>query len=246
MNHPSLSIIIPCYNEESVIYDTIKTIAAYLSAKDFDFEIIPVNDGSTDRTALEIDRARTELSTIRINPINNPFNQGKGKAVKDGVLQSQNDVIVFIDADLTVAIDELETFLPALETYDIVIASRALSKTIFEEYNPWYRVFLAKGFRFFHTLILGNSKTKDTQCGFKVFKKDVAQTIFRKVTIKRFAFDAEALFIATKLHYTVKQLPVTIHKDNRISRVNAITDPIDMLFALMKIRLKALLGKYDR
>lgn len=246
MNHPSLSIIIPCYNEESIIYNTVKTIATSLSSKGFDFEIIPVSDGSTDHTASEMKRAKDELPTFTINPINHPINQGKGQAIKDGVLQSHNDVIAFIDADLTVSIEELGVFLPELETHDIVIASRAHSDTLFEENNPWYRIVLAKGFRFFQTLLLGSSDIKDTQCGFKVFKKDVAFAIFEKVTIKRFAFDAEALFLAEKFHYAIKQLPVTILKDHRISRVNALTDPINMFVSLIRIRSNDLYGKYDR
>ncbi len=126
-----------------------------------------------------------------------------------------------------------------------MIASRALNDTLFEEQNPWYRNTLAKGFRFFQTIILGNSDTKDTQCGFKVFTKKSAQTIFKKLTIKRFAFDAEALYLAEKFRYTIKQLPVTIRKDHRKSRVNALTDPVNMFFALLKIRLNDILGKYS-
>ncbi len=243
MRHSSLSIIIPCYNEEAVIFNTIAIIHAYLKQKMDHFEIIAVNDGSTDGTVHEIDRAKKIFGNIHL--INNPINQGKGQSIKSGVLQSQHDVIVFIDADLTVSINELEVFLPVLETCDIAIASRALQQTRFEENNPWYRVFLAKGFRFFSVLILGNSVIKDTQCGFKVFKANTAKDIFRRITIKRFAFDAEALFLAKRYGYTVKQLPVTIHRDTRESHVNAIIDPIDMLYALIKIRVNAILGTYD-
>lgn len=243
MSYPSLSVIVPCYNEEAIIFNTIATIHTFLYQKNASFEIIAVSDGSIDKTVSEIKRAKKHLQNVRL--IDNPINHGKGQAIKDGVLQSRNEIIVFIDADLTVSIEELQTFLPALETHDIVIASRALPKTIFEEDNPWYRIFLAQGFRFFQTLILGNSDIKDTQCGFKVFKREMAKKIFKQLTIKRFAFDAEALFLAKQFGYTIKQLPIIIHKDTRESHINAITDPINMLFALIKIRLNALLGRYD-
>ena len=246
MNHSSLSVIVPCYNEASVIYETLVTLADFLHSKGILFEIIPVDDGSTDTTVQEIKRAQKDLSHIVIKPIYNAINYGKGQAVKDGVAQSRHKIILFIDADLTISIEELETFLPEIDHHDIIIASRALAKTHFEENNPWYRVFLAKGFRFSQNIILGKTRIKDTQCGFKVFKKEVAKRIFKHVTIQRFAFDAEALFLAKKYKYSVKQLPVTIHKDTRESHVNAILDPINMIFALLKIRVNALLGKYDQ
>ena len=245
MNHSSLSVIVPCYNESSVIYATLKNIADFLYRQGVLFEIIPVDDGSTDRTSTEIKRAQQDLPHITINPIYNTVNHGKGQAVKDGVMQSQYDVIVFIDADLTVSIKELEVFLPELANHDIIIASRALVKTHFEESNPWYRTCLAKGFRFFQFIILGRTRIKDTQCGFKVFKKDIAKHIFAKITIQRFAFDAEALFVARKFKYSIRQLPVTIHKDTRQSHVNAILDPINMIFALLKIRINDIRGLYN-
>lgn len=246
MKSHSLSIIIPCYNEEAVIFDTINIISNFLSKLQADFEIIPVDDGSTDNTAHEIQRAQHALPNIIIRPVINTINQGKGQAVKDGVLQSKNNITVFIDADLTISIEELPSFLLEIDRHDIIIASRALAKTRFEENNPWYRLFLARGFRFFQTIILGKSRIKDTQCGFKVFKCNVAQHIFTQLTIKRFAFDAEALFLAKKFHYSIKQLPVTIHKDARQSHVNTILDPINMIFALIKVRFNDFFGKYTR
>lgn len=243
MTYPSISVIVPCYNEEAIIFNTIKNIYGFLNTNASIFEIIVVSDGSTDSTVSEIKRAQNEFKNIRL--IDNQANQGKGKAIKDGVLNSQNDIIVFIDADLTISINELETFLPYLANNDILIASRSLPETMFEEKNPWYRTLLAKGFRILRAIILGSSNIEDTQCGFKTFKKDTAKRIFEYVTIKRFAFDAETLFIAEKFCYTIKQLPITVRKDHRISRVNAIIDPINMLFALIRIRINSLLGKYN-
>jgi glycosyltransferase involved in cell wall biosynthesis len=246
MKQPSLSIVIPCYNEEALIYSTLATLADFLTTQSFDFELLPVNDGSTDRTQKEISKAIKDLAPCIIRPIHNPTNQGKGQAVKDGVLAAVNDIVAFIDADLTVSIEELLPFLEEIKTYDIVVASRALSKTHFEEANPWYRTFLAQGFRFFQTIVLGKSRIKDTQCGFKVFRLSIAHAIFSKVTVQRFAFDAEVLFLAKKFHTPIKQLPVTIRCDHRISRVNTLLDPINMFFALIKIRLNNLRGTYKQ
>lgn len=244
MEPTKISVVIPCFNEGQVIYSNIKKIAQYLSSRFATFEIIIVSDGSTDNTVKEATRAQEELPGVQIRIIANPRNQGKGQAVKDGALKSQYDVIMFLDADLTIPIEELEKFLPFLETSDILIASRLLPETVFKEKNPWYRTILARGFQIIQILILGNSEIIDSQCGFKVFKKDVALHIFPLLTIKRFAFDAEILFLANKLGYSIKQLPVTIQKDNRESHIRFISDPINMFLSLLKIRMNSVLGKY--
>jgi dolichyl-phosphate beta-glucosyltransferase len=240
----TLSVIVPCFNEEEIIYTNIHALAGYLKQHFGTFEIIVVNDGSTDHTAEEVEKAQKELPDASIHFINNSQNQGKGQAVKDGALQSQHEIVLFLDADLTVPIEEIEKFLPVLKENDIVIASRILPETVFEEKVPWYRAFLAKGFQISQRILTGNADIPDTQCGFKAFNQTAAKHIFPLLSVKRFAFDAEIIFLAQRFGYSIKQLPVRIQKDNRQSHIHVFRDPLNMFFDLMKIRTYALLGKY--
>lgn len=244
MLHKEISVVIPCYREAEVIESTLCSIYAYLKEHFERFEIIVVTDGSPDDTRKNIERlgaVQPEIPLILI-----PFgkNQGKGAAVKAGVLASHYDPVLFIDADLTISIDELEEFVPALETADIAIASRLISGSGFEESVPWYRVVMARGFHLLQILFLGNFEFSDTQCGFKLFRRETALELFRQATIRRFAFDAEILFLAAKAGKKVAILPVTVRKDPRNTNVDVLRDPVNMLFALLKIRLNDILGKY--
>jgi dolichyl-phosphate beta-glucosyltransferase len=153
--------------------------------------------------------------------------------------------VLFIDADLTISIKELEPFIVALESADIAIASRLVSGSSFEEPIPWYRVLLARSFHILQILLLGNFEFPDTQCGFKLFRRKTALKLFQQITIKRFAFDAELLFLATRHRTKVVSLPVTIKKDARNTNVRPIYDSFNMLFALLKIRCNQLTGRYN-
>lgn len=246
MRYPEISVVVPCYKEAEVIETNIRTLSDYLKERFERFEIIVVTDGSLDQTKENIEHlgnARPEIPIILI-----PFvkNQGKGSAVKAGILASKYDPVLFIDADLTIPINELEKFIPALESADMVIASRLVSGSRFEESIPWHRTLLARGFHILQIILLGNFEFSDTQCGFKLFRRDIAMKLFKKITIKRFAFDAELLFLAKKSNLKVAVLPVTIQKDSRNTNVDTIKDPINMFFALLKIRLNEWTGKYNK
>ncbi len=244
MANKEISIVVPCYKEAGVIEVNIETLYAYLKTRFDRFEIVVVTDGSPDDTRKNIEQlgmTRPEIPIVLI-----PFkqNQGKGAAVKAGVLASKYDPILFIDADLTIPIDELEKFVSALDSADIVIASRLVSGSHYEEPAPWYRVVMARGFHLLQILLLGNFEFSDTQCGFKLFRRETAIKLFKKITIKRFAFDAELLFLARKYNSKVDILPVIIKKDSRNTNVNTLSDPINMLAALFKIRFNDLFGRY--
>lgn len=244
MQFDQISVVVPCYKEAEVIENTIKTLNEYLKGHFLHFEIIVVTDGSPDYTKENVERfgnAHPEIPLILI-----PFgkNQGKGAAVKAGVLVSKYDPILFIDADLTIPIQELEKFISAIASADIAIASRLVSGSSFEEKSPWYRVLMARGFYLLQVLLLGNFEFSDTQCGFKLFRRETALKLFRKITIKRFAFDAELLFLASKYNSKVAILPVRIKKDQRNTNVRPLRDAINMLFALLKIRIKYWTGQY--
>lgn len=244
MKHQEISVIVPCYKESSVIEETIVTIFSYLQQNFEHFEIIVVTDGSPDDTARKVQALGKKRPDIPLVLISFKKNQGKGAAVKEGVLASRYELVLFIDADLTIPIEGLDKFLPATETSDIAIASRLVSGSVFEEKTPWYRTVLARCFHLLQILLLGNFEYSDTQCGFKLFRKKVSRELFERIRIKRFAFDAELLFLAKKLNFSVAVLPVTIRKDIRNTNVHVIHDPLNMLFALLKIRFNYWRGTY--
>lgn len=244
MKHQEISVIVPCYREETVIQSNILALSSYLSSHFVTFEIICVTDGSPDGTVLQLQSLGHKHPEIPLTLISFKQNQGKGAAVKEGVLAAHYDPVLFIDADLTIPIEELDKFMLALETSNIAIASRLAPGATFEESAPWYRTALARGFHLLQMLLLGNFEYSDTQCGFKLFRKTTARELFTRSRVKRFAFDAELLFLAKKLGHSVAILPVTIKKDYRDSNVHVIRDPFNMLFALLKIRLCHWLGMY--
>lgn len=232
----SISVVLPAYKEAEVIGQSLVILSEYLRIHFQKFEIIVVTDGSPDGTQENVIRFQASHPEIPLQHIAFTKNRGKGAAVRAGVLASQYDPILYLDADLTIPISELEKFVQALETADIVIASRLLPGSSFEEPIPWYRTILARGFHLLQILILGNFEFSDTQCGFKLFRREVALDLFRRQTIERFAFDAELLFLAKQDHRNIAILPVTIKKDPRNTNVDPWRDPVNMFFALLKIR----------
>lgn len=240
----TISVIIPCHDEAEIIADNIRTVNDYLRSRFRAYEIIAVSDGSSDDTVRILEQIRIESPEIPLVLIAYDRNRGKGYAIRQGFSKSRYEAILFLDADLAVSIEELGRFLPHLTAENIVIASRALSETVFEEPVPWYRAFMARGFRFLQMLILGNT-LGDTQCGFKLFSRTAAQTIFPRLTVDRFAFDAEIIYLARLFGYPIVELPVTIARDTRNTNVRVIRDPINMLFALIKIRMNVLLDRYS-
>lgn len=236
-----ISVVIPCFNEEAKIQENIKKIFQYLKNNFENFEIIAVNDGSTDKTLEELKKIQKEPS---FHIIDNPVNAGKGKAVKDGVLQSRNEIVLFLDADLAIPIEELPKFIAEIKNgFDLAIASRFVPGGKVIKKVLWYRVIMEKAFRIIRTLILNNYQIKDTQCGFKVFKREVALKIFPQMKIKRFAFDSEIIFLAEKYKFGIKELPIILQNPIR-SHLRIFRDPLNMFFDLLKIRFNEFLGKY--
>lgn len=246
MKYPELSVVIPCYKEAEVIEDTLLNVHGFLSSRFERFEMLVVTDGSPDGTAEVVGRLAAERPELSLAHITFETNRGKGAAVRAGVLASSYDPVLFVDADLTIPIDTLDEFLSVLPQCDLAIASRLAPGSRFEEPVPWYRVLMARGFHLLQILILGNFEFSDTQCGFKLFRRDVALDLFHDLTVDRFAFDAEVLFLARRRDYRVAILPVTVKRDPRNTNVRIVRDPIEMLFSLIRIRLNSMSGKYDR
>ena len=230
-----LSVIIPTYNEERRIRDTLLKMNDYLSSQDYSSEIIIVNDGSTDNT---IGVARKTLKNI---PLKNLFlsreiNRGKGYSVKEGVLQANGEFILFSDADLSTPIEELERLIPWIEkNYDIVIGSRGLKDSDIQIHQSWLRETSGK---IYNALVQGLiiRGIKDTQCGFKLFKRIAAFDVFKRQRIEGFSFDVEILFIAKRLGYKIKEVPI-VWRDSRPSKVRMPVESFKMLWELIKIRM---------
>ena len=242
MYEKGISVVVPCFNEGKTIYQNIKEIHGYLNRKFSRFEIVAVNDGSTDNTLSELRIVKQELP-VRL--INNEKNEGKGKAVRDGILASRFELAMFMDADLAIPVEELEKFLTEMgQGHDIVIASRFVPGLKIATPVLWYRKIMERVFRMLRMIILNSWRVKDTQCGFKIFKTDAAKRIFSMATINRFAFDSEIIFIAKKFGYSIKELPITLQNPPK-SHVRLFRDPINMFFALIKIRINDLSGVYQ-
>ncbi len=234
MNSEKISVVIPCFNEEISIYDNIKKIFRHLEGEFENFEIIAVNDGSNDGTMEELKKVQDE---IPLTIINNFLNEGKGKAVKDGILKSTGEIVMFLDADLAIPIEELPKFIAEIKKgFEIAIASRFVPGLKVTKKVLWYRILMEKAFRLIRMAIINNYDVRDTQCGFKVFTREAAMKIFPLMTIKRFAFDAEIIFIAELFKYKIKELPITLQNPRR-SHIRIINDSLNMFFDLIKIRL---------
>jgi len=219
-------------------------VYSYLQKHFSSFEIIIVDDGSTDRTAQEIKKISKD---IPIRYIHEKVNSGKGKAVRDGILAASpsSDIIAFADADLGLPIEQLENFMQShKDGIDIAIASRFMPGSVTKRPSVWHRWIMERIFRFIRILIINNSDIRDTQCGMKSFRKQAAFDIFPILQINRFAFDAEIIFVAKKRKWSVLEIPATV--DNPIeSHVRLLRDPINMIADLIRIRIYSIKGQYE-
>ena len=243
MKNKAISVVIPCFNEEKTIQKNLRRICNYLKSHFEVFEVIVVNDGSTDQTLRELKKIQEELH-LRI--IDNEVNQGKGKVVRQGVLESSCELVMFLDADLGIPIEELLKFISEFDNgYDIIIASRFVPGLRIVRPVLWYRRIMEKVFQLLRMAIINDWNIKDTQCGFKVFRKKAAMDIFPRLTVGRFAFDAEVIFIANRMKHKIRELPISLQNPPN-SHVRLIRDPLNMTLDLLKIRLNDWRGKYKR
>lgn len=239
---PDLSIVIPAYNESARIENALERVLTCVADRHWNAEVLVVNDGSTDQTAAIVHKWMDAHPNLHL--IQNPGNRGKGYSVRNGLLQATGRIVMFTDADLSSPIEEAERLFEALhEGADVAIGSRWLDKQRQTIHQPLYRRFFGRCFNWVTRRMIG-LPYKDTQCGFKAFKREAAQTIFRLQTIERWGFDPEILFIARKLRYNVVEVPVTWGHDER-SRISYLRDGTKMLQEMFEIRTNSLRGRYD-
>lgn len=243
-----LSVVIPAYNEERVIGDSLARVGAYLEQQT-DPELIVVDDGSRDRTREIVLEMAQRYPFIRL--IQNDRNRGKGYSIKHGILESRGDYVLFTDADLVYPIEGVEPFIRALDGgADVAIGSRRHPGTLFalnpRHFSYIYQRYLVGGIYINVVNRILNLGLSDTQAGFKCFRGEAARTIFSRTTLYGFEFDVEVLFVTRQLGYRIVELPVYFLYLGEQSSVQLVKDSVRMLIGLWRIRVNGRKGVYLR
>jgi len=250
-DRPFLSVVIPAYNEERRLPQTLQSIVDYLARQSYASEVIVVDDGSRDQTVQVVESFRAAHPSVAL--IRNDH-RGKGYAVRTGMLAAQGHIVLFSDADLSTPIEEIAQLLPWFEHgYGLVIGSREGSgaKRIRE---PFYRHMMGRVFNFVVRLLTVRG-IDDTQCGFKAFRDDVARDLFTRMKLYGenaqavtgsmvTGFDVEVLFLGYKSGYKIKEVPVEWRYGNE-SKVNPLKDSFELFRDVLMVRWNDLRGMYD-
>jgi dolichyl-phosphate beta-glucosyltransferase len=225
---PWLSVVIPAFNEERRLPPTLTSIVAHLRERGLPFEVIVADDGSADGTAGLARSAAPEVVVLSLP------HRGKGAAVRAGVLASSGELTLVMDADLSTPIDELDRLVTALAGCEVAIGSRHVAGARVEVRQRLDRRLMGRAFNLMvRALVLPG--LRDTQCGVKLFRHEVALAVFERCRTEGFAFDVEVLTLARRLGYRVQEVPVAWH-DSPDSRVRPVQDVPRMLWELVEIR----------
>ncbi|NOZ05877.1 MAG: glycosyltransferase family 2 protein [Chloroflexi bacterium] len=249
-NQPYLSIVIPAYNEERRLPLTLEKVIAFCETQKYDYEVLVVDDGSTDHTVASVEALASSLPQVQI--IRNDH-RGKGYAVRNGMLAAHGQIILFTDADLSTPIEETERLLSWFsKDYAVVIGSReGVGAQRYGE--PGYRHLMGRVFNLVVRLLAVRG-IQDTQCGFKAFRHDAAHRIFERVQLYGekagvvtgsmvTGFDVEVLFLARKLGYPIKEVPVQWYYANE-SKVDPLQDSLRNFRDVVRVRWNDLRGRY--
>lgn len=232
MKSNSVSVVVPAYNEGARIELTLEKLVAHLERNFPQYEVIVIDDGSTDSTAEKVRKLAVTNSRIVLRSL--PLNRGKGFAVRAGMTMAKGDAILFTDADLSTPVEEIDLALAELTRgFAVVIASRRHPNSIIARRQSCAREAIGRGF---NGLIraLFSLPFKDTQCGFKCFTQAAAREIFARATIDTFSFDVEILIIAMGLGYAIKEIPV--HWTNAPgSKVRPLNDAVTIASELLAL-----------
>jgi len=243
MRSPEYSIVVPAYNESQRIAASLGSILDFLSAQQWDAEVLVVNDGSKDDTAAIV--ASQAQADRRVRLLQNPGNRGKGYSVRNGMLHARGEMLFFTDADLSSPILEVLKLAAAIRTgADVAIGSRWVRPELMTERQPLSRQILGRAFNLFLQGALG-LKFKDTQCGLKAFTRRAALEVFPRQQVERWGFDGELLFLAKRLGFKIAEVPVQWAHDER-SKINPIRDGLQMIREALQVRWFAFKGRYCR
>ena len=225
----TLSFVIPVYNEEKRLKKTFK---ALLGGFSFDGpstslrikleKVIFVDDGSADKTKFKIQNSKFKIEKAlkaKVQIISYPVNKGKGYAVKQGMLASNSDYTLIFDADMSISLKEFKKFLPFInKNVDVIVGTRKNGHSTIIKRQPWYREQLGRGFTILSNVIL-NTWVTDFTCGFKAFSREAKQAICKRATVNRWGYDAELIFLAQKLGFSMQEKSVLWRNDER-TKVN--------------------------
>lgn len=242
---PDVSIVIPAFEEEQRVGSSIRNILAYVSTQSLNAELLVVDDGSKDGTTAKAEEAFAEFPAASARVIRYEQNRGKGYAVKVGLQEAAADIAVFTDADLSTPIEELPKLVNPIRTgeFDVTFGSRALDRSLIGTHQPWRR---EQGGKVMNLVIrtMSGLEFADTQCGFKAFNMRKFRPLLDVMTVDRFGFDVEFLFVAK--YHGLRLLETPVRWNNvEGSKVSVLRDTRRMFSELAQIRRNARAGKYD-
>ncbi len=227
----SWSVLIPAYNEEDRLLPTLERIVEYFRGRGEEVELLVIDDGSRDQTVAVASAFGAPVRVLELGK-----NRGKGAALRAGVLASTGDRLLLTDADLSTPIEELEQLEPHLASHSLVIGSRALASSKITHRQPAYREMMGKTFNFI-IRILGVRGFHDTQCGFKLLRGDFARDLFAHLTVDRFAYDVEMIWLARRFGARVAEVGV-VWAHTPESRVHPVRDSLRMLWDVSRFRFR--------
>ena len=236
-----LSVILPAYNEEARILPSLKLRHEYLEKQDYSYELIVVNDGSTDKTKELVQEKIKDWPHFKL--IDNKVNKGKGGVVKQGMLAAEGEWRLFMDVDESVPINEIERLWPYAKDYEIIIGSRYTEGGKVTKKQPLVRRIISRGGNLLIQILVAWG-IKDTQCGFKLFSAAAAKEIFPLQTMERWSFDMELIAIAKKHGYKIKEVPV-IWQEQAGSKVQAVKAALRSLRDVFVIWRNKISGRYN-
>ncbi len=237
-----LTVILPAFNEESEIYESVQEVVRRIQELDVTYEVIIVDDGSKDETLKKARQCASELKNVDV--ITYEDNRGKGYAVQQGMLQAKGENRLFMDVDLSTSLDEIEKVLNTIRlgSFDVVMGSRRMNESLLKIQQPLHRQVVGFCFKLIAIALVGRKFT-DFTCGFKMFTKKAAEIIFKRQKKFGWAFDTEVILIAVVHSLHIHEVPVT-WSDSRDSRVRLLRDIPKCLAELVSMKVNQIRGDY--